>query len=818
MLVGLLLFGCVAAAQDQSSDFSVVVLPDTQNYSEYNPAVFNAQTQWIVNNASTLNIQLVLHEGDIVNGGGDPTQWANADAAMKILDGKVPYVAVIGNHDYDKVNPDGRTAYAANFNKYFGPQRYAGTPYYQGSFDPNSNESFYSVFTLGGKQVMVLALEVYPRDAVLDWANSVIDANPDKEVIILTHSYMFADDTRVGRCDQGGKSDLKVATDNDGEDMWNKAVRKHANVSLVLSGHIVWNGGIGRRADLGDNGNLVNQILADFQNYTNGGNGYLRILTFHPSTNTIDVQTYSPWINKYLTDAANQFTINWHGNESMAGQPSLVEGRVRSTVDCKYVSGATVTADDASATTNVNGAFAFTTMATTPTITAVAPGWMTQSMSVSAPQGAGAQAEFFLAPAGKLGGTVKNSIGIPVTGATVQASGGVQPTSISMATDSNGQFVSDWIPTGSYTIFASTTADSATTTTTVTASQTTTVTLTLGATTPPGHTLLTGNVTSAIDGRALSGATVSVAGKSTTTDTSGHYAFNDLSPGTYTVNAAKSGWGSQSTSATISDGAVTTANIKLATSGRISGTVKKSDGGLAAGATVTISGGVIANTTTVKTNSSGAFTSAWVPVGNYTVNAADADGNTGTASTGVSAGQTASVTITLSGGGPPPPPPGSAVVTGRVISAIDGRALSGATVTLNGQSTTTSTTGAYSFSAVAQGVYAITAAKSGWGKQSITINVQSGSNIAPDIRLATSGRIGGTVKTSSGAAVSGATVTFTGGVISNTTSVMTSSTGSYVSGWIPVGDYTVKVTKNGMSKQGTAKVSAGQTSALNFTM
>src|SRR5919112_510441 len=97
-------------AQPQG-DFTVIVLPDTQNYSANNPAIFNAQTQWIVDNASTLNIQFVLHEGDIVDLGEDAAQWKNADAAMKRLDGKMPYVAVIGNHDYDTKNVSLRTAY-----------------------------------------------------------------------------------------------------------------------------------------------------------------------------------------------------------------------------------------------------------------------------------------------------------------------------------------------------------------------------------------------------------------------------------------------------------------------------------------------------------------------------------------------------------------------------------------------------------------------------------------------------------------------------------------------------------------------------------
>jgi len=32
-------------------------------------------------------------------------------------------------------------------------------------------------------------------------------------------------------------------------------------------------------------------------------------MKFHPSQNTVDVLTYSPFLNSYMTDDPNQFTI-----------------------------------------------------------------------------------------------------------------------------------------------------------------------------------------------------------------------------------------------------------------------------------------------------------------------------------------------------------------------------------------------------------------------------------------------------------------------------------------------------------------------------
>jgi hypothetical protein len=59
----------------------------------------------------------------------------------------------------------------------------------------------------------------------------------------------------------------------------------------MLCGHV---SGQGRRTDV-FNGNTIHSLLSDFQSgYTNGGNGYFRVMQFRPSTNTLSVKTFSP--------------------------------------------------------------------------------------------------------------------------------------------------------------------------------------------------------------------------------------------------------------------------------------------------------------------------------------------------------------------------------------------------------------------------------------------------------------------------------------------------------------------------------------------
>src|SRR6187402_2134753 len=69
------------------NDWSLVMLPDTQYYSqnETGTTQFHRQTQWIVDNQAAMNTRFVAHVGDIVNNGWDDTQWSRAVGAMNTL-------------------------------------------------------------------------------------------------------------------------------------------------------------------------------------------------------------------------------------------------------------------------------------------------------------------------------------------------------------------------------------------------------------------------------------------------------------------------------------------------------------------------------------------------------------------------------------------------------------------------------------------------------------------------------------------------------------------------------------------------------------
>jgi hypothetical protein len=100
-------------APSPPENFTIIVLPDTQNYPLSYPAIFDNQTQWAVNNAAGMNIVFVTHEGDLIDDYDVLSQWNSANHSMSILDGHIPWAVAPGNHD---VNDIGNTT---NFNHTF---------------------------------------------------------------------------------------------------------------------------------------------------------------------------------------------------------------------------------------------------------------------------------------------------------------------------------------------------------------------------------------------------------------------------------------------------------------------------------------------------------------------------------------------------------------------------------------------------------------------------------------------------------------------------------------------------------------------------
>jgi hypothetical protein len=295
--------------------WTLAVLPDTQIYSESYPELFKDQTRWIAANRDRFNIKYVLHLGDIVNVPMATNQWVNAKAAISLLDGVVPYALATGNHDHGSggVASDRATI----INNYFPVTNYLAWPTFGGTFQTNRIENSYHLFSAGGVDWLVLALEWGPRNTSVAWANQIVTNYPNRRVILITHAYMYFDETRYNWAAKGNTQSWSPYTygsandpggTNDGEDLWNKLVKIHPNFVMVFNGHVL-NDGLGRLSSTNDFGNVVHQMLVNYQMKALGGEAFLRLVEFLPDGKTVQVKAYSPLYGTYKTDVQNQFIL-----------------------------------------------------------------------------------------------------------------------------------------------------------------------------------------------------------------------------------------------------------------------------------------------------------------------------------------------------------------------------------------------------------------------------------------------------------------------------------------------------------------------------
>jgi hypothetical protein len=315
--------------------FMIVALPDTQNYlcsrcpesaNKWHPATFRAQTQWIVDNKDQLNIAFVTHLGDIIETADHRIEWEEADKAMRTLDGKITYSVAIGDHEYfpEEYRDPSIPMNTTYFKEFFGANRYQGYSWYLGTpSDPLSKDlSHAQLFSAGGRQFLHIALEWEAPDEALNWAADIIQQHPGVPTIISTHAYVS---NRKERRENWKESKLADGSPdpraNSAEDIYRKFIREHAQIFMVLNGHYH---NYEKNLDINDDDgewhqvstnrakSTIYEMLSNYQDFKNGGDGWLRTIEFIPAggangLDRIQMRTYSPTRNQFRTRPLSQF-------------------------------------------------------------------------------------------------------------------------------------------------------------------------------------------------------------------------------------------------------------------------------------------------------------------------------------------------------------------------------------------------------------------------------------------------------------------------------------------------------------------------------
>lgn len=292
----------VIAESSQQSDpsapereaYTFAWISDTQIYSASYPDIFTEMTAWVADNSASLGIRALFHTGDVVDSRSKPQQWINARSAMSLLDGKLPYTVLAGNHDVGANAGDyDYSQFLADYGESSPCGAQTSMLWYKGG------ESRALLLDIGSKGYIILAIGWGADDAAFAWANSVLAEHRDRIAVLTTHSYLHIDAT-VG---------------SNGMLLFDDIVKTNPNVKLVLCGH---NHSAARvAAEIDDNGDgtpdrRVWQLLADYQAETNGGNGFIRLLQIDENSGLLSVKTYSPHTDSYncLDESEDEFTLD----------------------------------------------------------------------------------------------------------------------------------------------------------------------------------------------------------------------------------------------------------------------------------------------------------------------------------------------------------------------------------------------------------------------------------------------------------------------------------------------------------------------------
>lgn len=367
--VVVLLAACSPEPEDNS--FTVVVVPDTQNYVDYtlqksagfaldSSELFIAQMQHIAGKAQANGgaVAFVTSVGDIwqhVISSVDEEHFARgvlpSDASVhpivsaeetlgfeipKAVEGYrllsaagIPFGVVPGNHDYDAwwtvqlprgngTSADARDVHIGGFtafNAAFGADSefFRDKDWYVSSFNGGANSA--QMFSAGGYRFLNLSLEMQPGDAVLTWAQGMLNAHPGIPTFITTHDYLNPQGERLPTMDL---ATADPAGNNSAEQLWQKFIRRNDQILMVFSGHQF---GAATRIDSNAAGHHVYQLLSDYQARGMAalaagqppgpggrqpalGDGWYRELQFHldAAVPYVEVRTYSSHYQCYADE------------------------------------------------------------------------------------------------------------------------------------------------------------------------------------------------------------------------------------------------------------------------------------------------------------------------------------------------------------------------------------------------------------------------------------------------------------------------------------------------------------------------------------
>ena len=284
--------------ENKKYDYIMIALPDTQNIVERDAKLYFDIIDEIISFNNKIEIKAVLHMGDIVNRNTNE-QWDIAVKGFeKLYNINIPFMPMLGNHDD-----------VYEYNRRVSISNYSKNKYFYKSFNKDNLECYSTYIKICDREYIILVLGWAPSIERIKWAQNIIEENQEKNIIIVTHAYMFRDNRLLIETDNYSITSYQGLEENlEGYKIWEE-LKKYKNVVLGMSGHIS-SKEISIYSEKNINGDIVSSLLFDNQDLDKVNSpGAIGILCFNNNNNIVDIFWYSVK-NKKLYGEKGKLTIN----------------------------------------------------------------------------------------------------------------------------------------------------------------------------------------------------------------------------------------------------------------------------------------------------------------------------------------------------------------------------------------------------------------------------------------------------------------------------------------------------------------------------
>ena len=308
--------------------FTIVGIPDLHLDFLCKSNNLTTISEWIVARAQRLNIRFVAQLGDAGDRRGSGSIGEMLAACRRgfapLTQAGIPVSVCMGNHDYDRPSSL-RTNSAWMDGAAFGASFYQNMRGFGGTFEsesadpgpePGGTVNHYFTFHAAGVDMLMLCLELGPREKVMKWADHLVrERFPNHSVVVFTHSYLHTDGTLVTdgtafnpKGYSGFSTEEGPEYTHDGKDMWERYLRHWPNLRMVHSGHAISGPRQASLAQKGEHGNPVAGLFYNWQEWgydaekkemvhglaVEHGAAMIRLFHIRPAENTVHIANFLP--------------------------------------------------------------------------------------------------------------------------------------------------------------------------------------------------------------------------------------------------------------------------------------------------------------------------------------------------------------------------------------------------------------------------------------------------------------------------------------------------------------------------------------------